>query len=259
VKAAATTTSDPPAHAALDARAYDALWRGLDDFARYNPGARHRRRIMLQLLRGLPVHSALDVGCGNGEGLLALRRALPQVRAWHGADFAPERVAGTQLRLPDVRVHLLDIERAALDLELELVICSEVLEHLRDRRAAFGRLASMVAPGGYLLVTTPTGPVFATERHFGHVSHPSAGELRALGSEHGLEERALRAWGFPFYRALKHATNLRPAWSLRHFADGRYGAAHKILAHTAYALCFVDCSHLGAACQLFGLFQKRPR
>jgi hypothetical protein len=155
-------------------------------------------------------------------------------------------------------VHALDIERAALPLQVELVVCSEVLEHLRDRRAAFGRLASMVAPGGYLLVTAPTGRVFATERRFGHVSHPDAAELRALGAEHGLHERALRSWGFPFYRALKHATNLRPEWSLRHFAGGTYGAAHKLLAHAAYVLCWADCTYPGTGCQLFALFQRPP-
>jgi trans-aconitate methyltransferase len=255
VSATATTTAH---ERALDGGDYDQLWRQLDDFARYNPGARHRRRITRQLLSGLRVDSVLDVGCGNGEGLLALRRALPQVRSWHGADFAPECLAGVQRRLPDVQVHRLDLERDALACEFELVVCSEVIEHLRDRQAAFARLVRMVAPGGYLLITAPAGRVFATERHFGHVAHPSAAELRALCAEHGLRERALRAWGFPFYRMLKHATNLRPAWSLRHFADGRYGAGQRALAQVAYALCFVDYSHLGTGCQLFGLFQKAP-
>ena len=250
-----TATASQP----LDARSYDALWPGLDDFARYHPGARHRRRIMRALLRGVRARSVLDVGCGNGEGLLALRDVLPDVRAWHGADFAPERVAATQRRLPDVQVHLLDIEREALAQHFELVLCSEVLEHLRDRRAAFGRLAAMVAPGGQLLITAPAGRVFATERHFGHVAHPSAAELRAFGAEHGLQLRALREWGFPFYRALKHATNVNPRWAVREFASGQYGPGHKLLAHFLYGLCFADCPIPGMGCQLFARFEKAVR
>lgn len=243
----------------LDAAAYDALWSELDDFMRYHPGARHRRRIMRALLRGVDARSVLDVGCGTGEGLLALRDALPGVSAWHGADLAPASLARVQQRLPDVQVHGLDLERAALPQRFELVVCSEVIEHLRDRRAAFGRLASMVAPGGHLLVTAPAGRVFATERHFGHVAHPSAAELRALGAEHGLQLRALREWGFPFYRALKHATNVRPRWALRQFASGRYGPAHTLLTHALYGLCFFDCPVPGTGCQLFALYRMSTR
>ena len=69
---------------------YQGFWEETPDFIRYNPGARHRRRMILRLLGAERFDSLLDVGCGNGE-LLAL---VGQGLTGHGGG-APA-LAGTE-------------------------------------------------------------------------------------------------------------------------------------------------------------------
>ncbi len=249
--------SDVPTRQALDPASYDRQWAQLDDYARFHPGARHRRRLLLAALRGIAFRNALDVGCGPGEGLLALQRAFPTARLC-GADFASETIAANRSRMPGIRFELLDVAKASLAEQFELVVCSEVLEHLQDRAVAFRHLAQMVAPGGHLLVTCPTGKLFPTEAHFGHVSHPTAGELRACARDNGLRVQSLIEWGFPTYRVLKEATNLNPNWSLRNFAAGRYSAWKRALCLGLYLACFIDLPVAGAGSQLVVLMRKPP-
>jgi SAM-dependent methyltransferase len=56
---------------------------------------------------------------------------------------------------PDVDLHL-DITALALpDAEFDAIICSHVLEHVADDRAAMNELRRVLAPGGWCLVMVP--------------------------------------------------------------------------------------------------------
>ena len=235
---------------------YDEQWTELGDFIRYNPGARHRRRLVARLLRTIEFESVLDVGCGPGEMLLWLRQAFPHARTMWAADFARETIARNRERMPWAHFEPLDIERERLDREFDLVLCSEVVEHLHDRPAAIQNLAAMVKPGGHLLVTCPTGPMFATERHFGHVSHPTVDELRTRGDEVGLRTVRFAHWGWPVYAMTKRLTNLRPEWALRQFGSGRYSLAKRLVNDGLYLLNFANLPNTPSGCQLFWLYRK---
>ena len=165
---------------------YRGFWEDTPDFIRYNPGARHRRRMILDLLRGLRFDSLLDVGCGNGELIALVAAQSPGIRLT-GADLSPDQIERNQRRLPGVEFFALDVQSAALPRTFDMVTCSEVIEHLDDAAAALRNLARMVAPGGHLLVTCPAGTMYATERHFGHVRHPKVGDLTAWADAAGLE------------------------------------------------------------------------
>lgn len=237
---------------------YDEHWEELGDFIRFNPGARHRRRIVARMLRGVEFDSVLDVGCGPGETLLWIRRAFPEVGSLWGADIAPETIGSNRVRMPWARFERLDIERERLERDFALVVCSEVIEHLRDRPAALRNLASMVRPGGHLLVTCPTGRVFETERRFGHVTHPTVPELRGLGTEVGLETLRYEHWGWPTYAITKRLTNLWPDWSMKQFGQGRYSLAKRLVSDGLYWLNFANRANAAAGCQLFWLYRKPP-
>jgi SAM-dependent methyltransferase len=243
---------------------YDRFWGECPDFSRYNPGARHRRRLIAEMLRGVPGERLLDVGCGDGELLMWLRRELPRVTSFAGVDLSSETVKRNRERWPDMEFHALDIARGALrgargsapDPTFDIVVCSEVIEHIDDRRAAFQHLAAMVAPGGHLLVTCPAGRVYTTERHFGHVSHPTVHEMDADAARAGLRRVRRVNWGFPLYNALKWATNVNPGWAMKNFASGRYSPAAKLVSSALYWANYLSLPTSDRGCQLFVLFQR---
>lgn len=244
---------------AQTAREYDLQWQRLDDFIRYNPGARHRRRQILSLLDGLSFESLLDVGCGPGELLMTVARAFSSGKRFTGCDFAPEVIENNRSRLPGIAFARYDLQAGAGELpesQYDIVVCSEVLEHLEDQQAAFGHLAGLVKPGGWLILSCPTGKRFATEVHFGHVHHPTAREVRRYAAENGLEVQVLKNWGWPVYRGLKEAVNLNADWSLRNFGSGGYSPSKKILNHLLFAANFLNAPSFPWGCQLFGRFYK---
>jgi 2-polyprenyl-3-methyl-5-hydroxy-6-metoxy-1,4-benzoquinol methylase len=230
---------------------YDAFWEACPDFSRYNPGARHRRRWIRRVLQRMRPRTVLDVGCGTGELLAWLRRALPDVDAWSGVDQSAKTVEANAARDPGARYEVLDIERASLDRCFDAVVCTEVIEHLARPREALGHLFSMIAPRGHLVLTCPTGKVHATERHFGHVAHPRPRELLEWIASAGFADVELWNWGFPTYVASKYVTNMRPDWALGRFASGRYDARAKAVSHAVYLANFANLRSSSLGCQLY--------
>jgi len=234
---------------------YDRQWGVLSDFIRYHPGARHRRRLIGKIVGKLDCRRILDVGCGPGELVYFFRQTL-EGKELTGCDFSPDVIASNRHRIPDADFHVLDVSADTLDDEFDLVVCSEVIEHIEDQPAAFRNLAAMVAPGGHLLVTCPTGTVYPTEVHFGHVRHPSLDELLEMGAANGLRPKLALNWGWPTYRALKFATNINSSWAIERFAEGDYSLSSKWISHLLYGLNFLnlDC-RFGVS--LFVLFERQ--
>lgn len=243
--------------AALNEALYDRFWQTCPDFSRYNPGVLHRRRAITKRLRTIPFKSLLDVGCGTGELIMWLRERFPADVAYWGVDLSSKTIERDTTLHPYATFRVLNVEREQLDRTFEAVICTEVIEHLDHRPAAMSHLAAMVAPGGHLVVTCPTGKVHATERHFGHTTHPTIAELRDLTKNAGLEVVSLDNWGFPLYTGLKYATNVRPEWALRSFAHGTYDLKAKVISRALYFANFLNPPTTPVGCQLF-VVARRP-
>jgi SAM-dependent methyltransferase len=97
--------------------------------------------------RGLRV---LDVGCGNGY--LAERLA--------GRGYAVtgiEQPEGVSREFPgSVRFIAADLEGELPDVGMQdIIVCADILEHLRDPAALLKRLRSHLSPGGHFLCSLP--------------------------------------------------------------------------------------------------------
>ena len=240
---------------------YDRIWPQMSDYIRHNPGARHRRdhifRFLARLDREGRARSILDIGCGNAELLRLIDAAFPG-RALAGVDLSAVVVEQNARALPHVRFSVCDITRDALPGPVDVVVCSEVLEHLDDPAAALARIADALEPGGHAILTTPTGKVHTTERHFGHVRHPRAEELVAWCDRAGLRTVELLNWGFPMYRLTKWATNLNAEAALARFAgDAPYGVAEIAVSKALTALNSLNLKRSPHGVQLFALVQRR--
>jgi len=130
---------------------YEAVWAALPDDP--EPWAWERRRALLrgEARRGERV---LDLGCGAGRFVAALRDAGADPVGVEIAEQALERarrnVPGADLRLlePDGSIPLAHGE-------VDLVWCSEVLEHVPDTAGLLTEARRVLKPGGRLLVTVP--------------------------------------------------------------------------------------------------------
>jgi SAM-dependent methyltransferase len=221
---------------ALGADDYDEMWRHLEDFLRYNPGARHRRRLVLRALRrhAGDATEVLDVGCGLGEMVGFLAGALAQCR-FTGIDFSAGAIESCRRRLPNHRWAVADVVNDDLPGPYDAVICSELLEHLDEPAKALARIAPSLKPSAIIVVTVPNGKVFATERAVGHVAHPTLAMLREWFEAADLEFVESRRWGWPGYLALKYAANVDPERALSAFGSGRYSWPVRRANDLAYA------------------------
>lgn len=237
---------------------YDRIWGQMSDFIRYNPGARHRRRHTFELLERCRFDSLLDVGCGNAELLQLVAQRWPGKRL-AGADLSPVVVEENQRRLPDIEFFAANIEAQALPggRVFDVVVASEVIEHLDHPDVAVRHLAAATAPGGHVVITCPTGKVWATEKHFGHVRHPREADLAMWTRRAGLDIVELWSWGFPMYAFTKWATNVNAEAALKMFAgEKRYTAPQRAISKAVWLANFVNLRSSPFGVQLFGLFRK---
>ena len=110
-----------------------------------------------QIVVELAPDSVLDAGCGEGETLARLGRILPSRVA--AIDLSPEAVAFTARRLPQAEVLPASVYDLPFDdSSFELVLCLEVLEHLRDPAAALTELTRISSRA--VLISVPEEPWF---------------------------------------------------------------------------------------------------
>jgi SAM-dependent methyltransferase len=141
---------------------------------------RSRRRVVQALLEraGLgPSPRILDAGCGTGRNLVEYA-ALGEVE---GVDFSAEAVEFCRLRgLAGVRQAALEQLPYESD-RFDLIVATDVVEHLDDDRLALAELGRVAAPGGRLVLTVPAY-TWLWSRHDESLHHKrryTAGRMRA--------------------------------------------------------------------------------
>ena len=142
--------------------------------------------------------------------------------------------------MPDGDFRVLDVTEASLDTSYDLVICSEVLEHIPNDLIAIRNLKKMTKK--YLLVSTPQGRMRGFEKQIGHVRNYASGELVGKIESSGFTIISAVEWGFPFYSPL-----------YRNFLDlggnngtsGEFGLFRKFVGRLIYMLFLLNSSKRG--------------
>jgi 2-polyprenyl-3-methyl-5-hydroxy-6-metoxy-1,4-benzoquinol methylase len=111
-----------------------------------------------QLVRDIPSGAVvLDLGCGNGSFIAMFRD-----RGWdlHGTDFSDTGIQVAKRSFPGIDFILADASAPAGDMlervgQVDLIISTEVIEHLYNPRGFLKNAYDLLRPGGMLVLTTP--------------------------------------------------------------------------------------------------------
>lgn len=98
--------------------------------------------------------SVLELGCGEGR----LGRHLKELGIASrvvGIELDPSAAEIARDVLDEVHCANLDEADLMLNEEFDLLVCADVIEHLRDPRKIIERCLSVVRPGGFVLTSTP--------------------------------------------------------------------------------------------------------
>lgn len=166
----------------------------------FDPYAQSKYEELLSWISSQAPMHCLNVGCGSGELSFQLAQRGHTVV---GIDPVPDYIELAKSRTPDdVRgrcfFQVSTIEAFVTDQEFDLVVATDVLEHIEDDRAALAKLVRHVRPGGKVLLTVPAGPrLFGYhDELLGHFRRYDRPHLKSLASSE-LEVRRVRYMGFP--------------------------------------------------------------
>lgn len=156
--------TEGPAFFAIRAATWDSKFG--DDLPAY-----HRAVAEARLPAGATV---IDVGCGTGRALPALRAAVGSKGVVLGADFTPQMLAVARARARTEHASLLLADAHHLPLataSVDAVFAAGLLSHLTDAVAGLAELARITRPGGRLILFHPSGRAALAARH-GRALHP---------------------------------------------------------------------------------------
>jgi ubiquinone biosynthesis O-methyltransferase len=103
----------------------------------------------------------VDLGCGTGWLSEQLARHVASVTA---VDLADEVIARAQARAPHIRFLAGSAMLLPEDGGYDAVVCVETFSHVPDQVAFVDRMADLLKPGGWLIMTTQNHRVFSRSR-----------------------------------------------------------------------------------------------
>lgn len=236
---------------------YDALHAGQQAYWRYMPAPLNRVKRIMALARASNPASVCDFGCGDGGLLERISAAIGRAYVC-GVDLSEVQINQNRQRMPKVGWATADLADAAFiypfDRQVELVIASEVIEHLDAPGCLLDNAYKALLPGGRLILTTQSGKIHETEKFVGHVRHWSAQELSQALRQAGFGQ--VQTWneGFPFHDLSKHLANIRPAQTIKKFCHADYSLQQKAICLILRALFCFNSRRRGL--QLYALARK---
>lgn len=177
----------------------------------------------------------LDVGCGTGANIQMINELLPLAKEieYYGIDISPKAIeaANDYKNKSDIKNCFFEVGDAESlkcdDANFDIVICTEVLEHLLHPGKALREIYRVLKSGGSSIITTPNSasvwkvlagrrikdriekdvekldPCQVRDNRYGHISALSSREVLSMCSDIGFQiEKAQKGsivYGLPFY------------------------------------------------------------
>jgi SAM-dependent methyltransferase len=151
---------------------------------------------------------------GSGEGGYSpLMLKLPGVTKAFESDFSYTRHLPSRI---DPRQVFFGASLASVplaDRTIDLILCTEVLEHIEDHERALDEITRVLVPNGWLLITVPTPPAPPDPNHVREGYRPE--ELGGMLRQRGFEVVETRFCMRYFFRFLLSHWSRFPVWCPR--------------------------------------------
>ncbi len=252
-----------PSASEVNREFYDQGLPGVDDYWRKMAAPRARVEQIVRLLRDLRPRRVVDLGSGGGQLLAEIGARLPEV-VLSGIDISASQIEQNARAHPQVAWHVADLDAArggvpaALMGSFDVVIASELIEHLDHPEALLRNARDLARPGtGHLVLSTQSGPLRETERRVGHRRHWSREEIGAALALAGW--LPVRSWnsGFPFHDLSKWYANLDAEGTMSRFANKPYGLFEDLVCLALRGAFRLNSRTRGA--QLFAVARRPDR
>jgi len=193
-----------------------------------NPGRLYRHQIIKQLVISNSTDESkliVDMGCGTGELLSYLARDIGTQNLL-GLDISKVGILKAQEKFPNLNFGLIEINEfglhsTSIQSRADIIICSEVLEHLEQPELILNFISNNLAPSGTLIVTVPGGPMSFLEEYIGHHRHYTKESLTELLEDSGFQRVEIQRAGFPGINLIRLVSILRASRILNDISDSQ--------------------------------------
>ena len=132
---------------------YDNMWNRESDIS-WGYEQRRIHSTIFKFLKKIEADIVIEVGCGQGDLTVEILKRYKKVMAFDisfiGVKKAIKRVNS------NCNFFICDATKSALGANVcEIVISSEVLEHIIDQKKCLEEIYRVIKPNGYLLLSTP--------------------------------------------------------------------------------------------------------
>jgi SAM-dependent methyltransferase len=185
-------------------RDYTDYWSTLKDSHGSHPGNLFRYELIAEELNRLNIkpQQVIDCGCGDGS-LLAIVASNISCGELSGFDIASSVPLGLR---ESIRFQQQDLGKPILSSmhgQFDLVLCSEVIEHIENDDMVLDNLFQLTRPGGHVVLTTQTGTIYKTEQFLGHLRHYDLADLCQRVENTGLKVQKSFRSGWPWLNLQK--------------------------------------------------------
>ncbi len=172
----------------------------------------HVRRALRQILggKGRPLR-VLDAGTGFGQYAWYVARAFAEtevVAVDIKRDYLERAHALFAKRAPNISVHYDDLTALRSSGPFDCILAIDVLEHIEDDRGALEHCARVLAPGGHVVISTP--------------SDLGGSDVHTEGADSFIEEHVREGYNKPALERTLREAGLRIASS--RYTYGPYGS-----------------------------------
>ena len=139
-----------------------------------------------------PNVSVMDVGCGNGGIVPYLHWAGADLKLYFGVDVSRQMIDAAKLSHPGLAFEKLNFLSSSPPKKFDAILLNGVIQFFPSISEALRRAASMLQPGGRLVVAHANGAAFVRDERRGNPNTvlndmPDNTYLQAIGEEIGAD------------------------------------------------------------------------